>query len=360
MTDNYINTSLGIDRPNGNTTVTGWMHDAHLTGMTPGLLAPLPITFDGLNIKPLDGYVACVMTRTTPGQNQENGFMDEMIVSTYDGDDTTITAHPSQDKWDRIELALVCDRPQTSVANGVGGVQLFVHEMYADNSYIDPDSYICSLIGNKFYCRLGALNIPPKATSVSMDDYNSSADLANGAYRTGDHTPWWSVHERLQAKKLYWGGVEMGSTGRTVYEYVGGTDGFRPSSTGDWNPFDGRWIYVEPGWYLWECILTFKPEQTSTDGFYAFQGWFDDFGPADSTGNSRFWADMDVKSASATGLDTAQRIVNKMVYIDLPAGWHKFSLAETTLGKMAPMLSTSHAPVVNGNRCPQVCRLIRM
>ena len=69
---------------------------------------------------------------------------------------------------------------------------------------------------------------------------------------------------------------------------------------------------------------------------------------------------MDVKSTTATGLDTAQRIVNKMVYIDLPAGPHKFNLADTTLGKTAPMLSTSHAPAVNGKRCPQLCRLIRM
>ena len=356
----YYNTSLGIDQPNGNTTVTGWMHDAHLTGMTPGLLVPLPIKFDGLTFKPLDGYVACVMTRTTPGQNKAEGFMDQMIVATHDGDGTTITAHPSQDKWDRIELALVCDRPLTSVANGVGGVQLWADEEYLDtNDPVQPDATFCNAIGSgKFYCRLGSINLPPKATSLSMDNYNSVGGFANGIDRPAN-TTWWSTHERLQTQKLYYGGVEMSSTDRVVYEYAGGRDGFRPNTTGGWNPFNDKWIYVKPGWYLWQCILTFKPEQTSTDGFYAFQGWFDEWGGPDDARNAGFWADMDVKSASATGLDTAQRIVNKMVYIDLN-GWHQFHLAETTLGKVSPMLSMSHASSSNGTRYPQICRLIRM
>ena len=356
----YYNTSLGIDQPNGNTTVTGWMHDAHLTGMTPGLLAPLPITFDGLTFKPLNGYVACVMTRTTPGQNKAEGFMDEMIVGTHDGDGTTITAHPSQDKWDRIELALVCDRPKTSVANGVGGVQLFAREFHDDNRMMGDDAAISDAIGaNRFYCRLGVINIPPKATSVSMDYFNSVACFADGAWRR-DHTPWWSTYERLQTNKLYYGGVDMASKGRVVYEYAGGRDGFRPNTTGGWNRFNDQRIYIQPGWYLWQCILTFKPEQTSTDGFYAFQGWFDEWGGPDSDKNAVFWADMDIKSATATGLDTAQRIVNKMVYVDLQAGLYNFHLAETTLGKIAPMQSMSHASSSNGQRYPQICRLIRM
>ena len=355
----YYNTSLGIDRPNGNTTVTGWMHDAHLTGMTPGLLTPLPIKFDGLTFKPLDGYVACVMTRTTPGWDKTDGFMDQMIVASYDGDDTTITAHPSQDKWDRIELALVCDRPQTSVANGVGGVQLWAHEEYLDNNDpVWPDDTVFNSIGNKFFCRLGVINIPPKATSISMSDYNSVGGFADGMQRAAN-TTWWSAYERLQTKELYYGGVEMSSTDRVVYEYAGGKENFRPGTTAGWNPFNDGWVYVQPGWYLWQCILTFKQEKSNADGFYAFQGYFDEWGTPDSDKNAQFWADMDIESAT-TGISTAQRVVNKMVYVDLPVGWYHFHLAETTLGKNAPTLSVWHSAYSNGGRYPQLCRLIRM
>lgn len=353
MTD--YDTNLGVDRPNGNVTVSGWMHDAHMAGRTAGWLTKPQINITGSNtFEPFGATSAILLKKPNT---------DDYIVAGDINPNSMELSVGLADNWANTEVYAWTSNDETTNPNGVGVVHIgmWVHD--DDDKRVASDKEVYEQAGEDIYiARLFTLSIQGQDGSLVPENINCKAsDMVNGLQSIGSNHPYMSALDTPVMQSPVINGYQMDSLERCVFEYGGGTQDFRPGTNADFNDFYNQWSYFTPGWYLAHAFLSFQPEQPSTQGYYAFSaqadGWSDEQ-------NSNLYFDMNIKTESAPNntpdAPHAHHEKTRVFYYDGPSGWYNMHLRETTKGFMAPMLSTYMCPYVAGVPCAQIFRIIRL
>lgn len=353
MTD--YDTNLGVDRPNGNVVVSGYMHNAHMAGRHPGWLTKPQIVITGANtFKPLAFPSAILMTNTPP---------DYIVAGDINPSDMELSIDRA-DNWANAEVYAWTQNDETTNPNGVGVVHIgmWVHDDDKQRVASDSELWGSQVPYGAYMARLYTISVQGEDGVITEDNINAKyADQVNGVTFPGGSHPFMSTMDTPVMQSPIINGYQMDSPERCVFEYGGGKQYFRPNTNSGFNDFYNQWSYFTPGWYLAYAFLSFQPEQPSTKGYYAFSGWAEDWSDDQ---NNELYFDMNIKTESAANnIPTAPHAHHEkthVFYYDGPSGWINMHLRETTLGFMAPMLSTYMCPYVGGVPCAQIFRIVRL
>lgn len=353
MTD--YDTNLGVDRPNGNVTVSGWMHNAHNAGRTAGWLTTPQLNITGSNTFQPFGATSAILLKKP--------YTDDYIVAGDINPSTMELSIDRADNWANAEVYAWTMNDETTNPNGVGVVHLGIWTHNDDKARVATDDEVYEQTGNDIYiARLFTLSIQGQDGTLVAGNINTkNSDLVNGTPFIGNSCNYMSTFNEPHFYHPRVDGYAMSEPSRCVFEYGGGKDGFRPNSNSGFNDFYNQWSYFTPGWYLADAFLSFQPEQPSTYGYYAFSGWAQEWS-ADQ--NNELYFDMNVKTENSNYNTTqnphAHHEKTRVFYYNGPSGWVDLHLRETTMGATAPMLSTYSCPSVNGTPCSQIFRIIRL